>query len=152
MFKDKKFLIIVVSVVLIALVALFAVSNYQREDTSEDISTFQECVDAGYPVMESYPEQCLTPEGLLFVREIEEDETENGDGLVDEESDEFYGSSTNYPCEVDEDCFASGCNNEICQSTQEDEMMSACLFPEQPLPQDLEYSCGCFEGECRWGK
>lgn len=37
---------------------------------SEEITTFEECRDAGYPIMESYPEQCRTPDGRNFVREI----------------------------------------------------------------------------------
>jgi hypothetical protein len=31
------------------------------------VQNFQECVDAGYPVMETYPEQCRTPDGRTFV-------------------------------------------------------------------------------------
>ncbi len=38
------------------------------------ITTFEECKNAGYPIMESYPEQCRTPEGQLFVRKIEKEE------------------------------------------------------------------------------
>lgn len=35
-----------------------------------EITSFEECAAAGYPVMESYPEQCRTPDGRNFVREI----------------------------------------------------------------------------------
>ena len=38
------------------------------------INSFEECAVAGYPIMESYPEQCRTPDGRLFVREIEDSE------------------------------------------------------------------------------
>lgn len=31
------------------------------------VSNFQDCVDASYPVMESYPRQCMTPDGRNFV-------------------------------------------------------------------------------------
>lgn len=34
------------------------------------IRTFEECAAAGYPIAESYPEQCRTPDGRLFVRNI----------------------------------------------------------------------------------
>ena len=33
-----------------------------------DIATFEECVAAGYPVMEIYPEQCRVPGGVTFTR------------------------------------------------------------------------------------
>jgi hypothetical protein len=35
------------------------------------IRNFEDCAAAGYPVMESYPEQCRTPDGRLFVRVID---------------------------------------------------------------------------------
>lgn len=38
---------------------------------SQIIGNFNECIGAGYPVMESYPRQCRTPEGQLFIEEIE---------------------------------------------------------------------------------
>lgn len=31
------------------------------------INSFRDCADAGFPIMESYPEQCRTDDGLLFV-------------------------------------------------------------------------------------
>ncbi len=34
------------------------------------ISNFVECVAAGNPILESYPEQCRTAEGFLFTNEI----------------------------------------------------------------------------------
>ncbi len=37
------------------------------------INSFEECKNAGYPIMEIYPEQCRTPDGELFVRVIEEE-------------------------------------------------------------------------------
>lgn len=36
------------------------------------INSFEECAAAGYPVMESYPRQCRTPDGRTFVEELDE--------------------------------------------------------------------------------
>lgn len=44
------------------------------EPITSTITTFDECKNAGYPIMESYPEQCRTPEGKLFVREIKKED------------------------------------------------------------------------------
>jgi hypothetical protein len=33
---------------------------------NEDINSFDDCVAAGYPVAESYPEQCFTDDGKSF--------------------------------------------------------------------------------------
>jgi len=42
------------------------------------VTNFEECQDAGYPIMETYPEQCRTPEGDVFVRIIDDiDDTAN---------------------------------------------------------------------------
>ena len=35
----------------------------------ESISTFEACVEAGYPVMESYPARCLTPDGRTLTQD-----------------------------------------------------------------------------------
>lgn len=34
------------------------------------VNSFEECAAAGYPVMESYPRQCRTPDGRTFVEDI----------------------------------------------------------------------------------
>ncbi len=36
------------------------------------ISTFEECVAAGNPVMESYPAQCRTSDGRIFISRKEQ--------------------------------------------------------------------------------
>lgn len=42
------------------------------------ITNFEECVAAGNPVMESYPEQCRTQDGQLFVNEAQVMDGEQG--------------------------------------------------------------------------
>ena len=39
------------------------------------VLSFEDCAAAGYPVMESYPRQCRTPDGRLYVEEIPENIT-----------------------------------------------------------------------------
>lgn len=34
------------------------------------IQSFEDCASAGYPVMESFPSQCMTPDGKSFVQEV----------------------------------------------------------------------------------
>lgn len=57
------------------------------EEPGADISSFEECAAAGYPVMESYPRQCRTPDGRTFVEEIDEPvkppETEVPDEVIE---------------------------------------------------------------------
>lgn len=68
----------------IAIVAFFAViagivilfsTNLEKESVNpEEINSFEECVSAGYPVMESYPRQCKTSEGKTFIEDIQLDQ------------------------------------------------------------------------------
>ncbi len=37
---------------------------------AQTINNFDECVGAGYPILESYPRQCETPDGRMFVEDI----------------------------------------------------------------------------------
>jgi hypothetical protein len=36
----------------------------------DGIDSFEDCARAGYPIAESYPEQCFTPDGRSFTRSI----------------------------------------------------------------------------------
>lgn len=54
---------------IIVLVGLLVFWNYQGTE-KPTISNFNECLEAGYPVMESYPRQCRTPDDQIFVEDI----------------------------------------------------------------------------------
>lgn len=43
---------------------------------SNQINSFKECQEAGYPVTKSYPSSCSTPEGKRFTQELSEEEQE----------------------------------------------------------------------------
>lgn len=49
---------------------LLALASCSGSAAKEQISSFEECIAAGNPVMESYPEQCRTQDGRFFVRNI----------------------------------------------------------------------------------
>lgn len=67
---NKKFIwIIAVIIILISASAYFVLSG-QRSSPPQTITNFKECVQAGYPIAESYPAQCFTPDGRGFVEEI----------------------------------------------------------------------------------
>jgi hypothetical protein len=50
----------------------FLVFSYFKIEKTKSITSFEECVEAGYPVIESYPEKCSVPDGLTFTRQIDE--------------------------------------------------------------------------------
>ena len=69
---NKRYILIVVIIVILGASAYFMLGQ-KGSVPSQTIATFEECVQAGYPVGESYPRQCWTPDGRHFVEEIEQD-------------------------------------------------------------------------------
>ncbi|MBU2564476.1 hypothetical protein KKA23_02770 [Patescibacteria group bacterium] len=66
---SKKFLIFIPIVIVIGIVVYFTV--FQPDEVlTPSINSFEECVSADYPVMESYPRQCKTPDGRSFTEDI----------------------------------------------------------------------------------
>lgn len=39
-------------------------------NATTNITSFEDCQKAGYPILESYPEQCKTPDGQTFTQDI----------------------------------------------------------------------------------
>ncbi len=66
--KNRNVLLAVLGVVLIIGVIVALRAN----DSSGEISSFTECVQAGNPVMESHPRQCQTEDGRVFVEDVED--------------------------------------------------------------------------------
>jgi hypothetical protein len=57
----------------------------ETEDDSDDvIEDFEDCVEAGYPVMESYPEQCMTDDGTVFTNTDDDDSDVDDDRYEDD--------------------------------------------------------------------
>jgi len=70
-------------------------------DESDDIiEDFEDCVEAGYPVMESFPEQCMTDDGQTFTNtdddsDVDDDRHEDDDFELDDLLDRY--------CELDDE-------------------------------------------------
>ncbi len=79
--SNKNIIIISVAVVVL-LVAYFVFALSSKKDTVPVISNFEECVVAGNPIMETYPEQCVTEDGRVFVRKIDDSETSQIDDSI----------------------------------------------------------------------
>lgn len=65
----KNIIVVVVCLVLFALV--WAWWQAFKIASVVNVATYEECVDAGYPILESYPMQCKTPDGRTFVSPVE---------------------------------------------------------------------------------
>lgn len=51
---------------------LLALSQTAKEQRMLSIQSYDDCAKAGYPIMESYPSQCRTSDGRLFVNPNEQ--------------------------------------------------------------------------------
>ena len=68
--RTRLIIIPILAITLVVAIGYILLSAGKNEPPV--VSSFEECVAAGNPVMESYPEQCRTPDGLSFTRQIPE--------------------------------------------------------------------------------
>lgn len=99
------------------------------------ITNYEECVNAGFPIMESYPEQCATPDGRTFTRELEA----------------FCGWSTNATCTNNSECVIGGCSSQVCQGAGE-QISTTCEYKECYNHIISGYECICVGNKCEWNK
>lgn len=77
---DRKTLTAVILILLIIAV-IIGIASYNfslnqlpqtGDNINQSITDFDSCAAAGYPILESYPPQCKTPDGRSFVQEVTE--------------------------------------------------------------------------------
>src|SRR3989344_8915797 len=127
----KTVLFGVAVVLVIAVGFLFAFKTLENNGETLSITNFDECAAAGYPIMESYPEQCMTPDGRNFVNERQT--------LSPEEGMTFNG------------CAVAGCSGTLCVSADEvGDIFTTCEYrPEYVCYK--EASCEPQpDGKCGW--
>lgn len=61
---------LIYGVLFLFLVAAGVVLYWRANKPKKEITTFEECVAAGYGILESYPPQCIVPAGPVFTQEI----------------------------------------------------------------------------------
>lgn len=127
-------LALAMALVIIGMIVYGLAPRMSASVPSPMITNFDECVAAGNPVMESYPEQCRTADGRLFVN-ANQSETfpAQGEGMV------VNG------------CAVAGCSQQLCVSADEAaNMVTTCEYR-------AEYACyreaSCepqSDGKCGW--
>ena len=63
---------------------------------------------------------------------------------------DFCGISTFGKCKTDSDCITTGCSNEVCQSKDEDLIITTCNYDSCKNSTSFNLSCGCVNGQCVW--
>ncbi len=69
---NKKIIWIIGVTAILGGVGIYFALNRQPSPLSDKITNFKECARAGYPVGESHPRQCWTPDDKHFIEEIEQ--------------------------------------------------------------------------------
>ena len=63
---NKKFILIIAILVILGGAGVYLAINWEESSLSQRVTNFEECAKAGYPVGESHPRQCWTPDGRHF--------------------------------------------------------------------------------------
>jgi len=68
----RKFILIGTLLLIIIILAggWFDLSYKNSQEPGVSVNNFEECIAKGYPVLESYPRQCRTPDGKTFIEDI----------------------------------------------------------------------------------
>lgn len=79
--KNKFFILFVFISFLLAFLigGIILGQNYSDQKKIKLINDFETCATAGYPITQSYPATCKTPDGRSFTQELTEEEKENLD-------------------------------------------------------------------------
>jgi eight-cysteine-cluster-containing protein len=124
-------LLVLACVLAILALVLLKVAPRINPMPQQIVATFEECAAAGNPVMESYPRQCRSADGRLFVEEIANAAT-----------------STSVTAQG---CAVAGCSGQLCVSADEAAtIVTTCEYR-------AEYGCyrGALcepqaDGKCGW--
>ena len=121
---NKSLLIFIVLVIVVIIVILFFVSNDSQYGLrgEEESEGEGELGEVGEPGL--YP--------------------------ASEDLGGFCGESTKGSCNTDEDCVSAGCSGQICQSIDEESLITTCEFLECYNQEFYGVSCGCVNNKCQW--
>src|SRR3989344_7366167 len=124
---NKPIILSLIAIVFLAAIGLYVFNSSQTVTDNPPITNFEECAEAGYAVMESYPRQCRSGSGELFVEDISDS------------NPEVVGTGG---------CYVGGCSSQIC--SEDKDAVSTCEYKE-------EYACykaaKCerqTSGQCGW--
>lgn len=140
---NLKILGLIGAVFIIGTIAIVLLRNSEQVDVAV-ISNFQECAAAGYPIMESYPEQCATPDGRTFINESQMPPSDSPGATGG-------GNSAGIEPIAANGCVVAGCSMQLCVAEGEAaNIVSTCEYR-------AEYACykeaSCepqANGTCGW--
>ena len=67
-------------------------------------------------------------------------------------TESFCGSSTYGSCNSDSDCISGGCSGQVCQSKNEEGVITNCAYRDCYSAEKYGLSCKCSDSKCQWSK
>jgi len=65
---------------------------------------------------------------------------------------DFCGWSTNGNCASNSDCITGGCSGQVCQSKNEEGVITTCEFRDCYVAENYGLECKCQDSKCQWLK
>lgn len=72
--REERNLAIIIVLILIILIIITFIFIFNNKLIVSNVRDFESCKNAGYPILESFPRQCKTPDGKTFIEEIKIDD------------------------------------------------------------------------------
>jgi len=134
--KSSTLFLIALGLAIVAGLLLFVSSYGKNMRAALAVGSYEQCAAAGYPILETYPTQCRTPDGRTFVN------TKEQVTPIAPPSDS--GTTTSGGCIV------GGCSQELCTDASDGPAISPCIY-------QAEFACykgaTCerqASGQCGW--
>ncbi|KKQ37831.1 MAG: hypothetical protein US53_C0008G0022 [Candidatus Woesebacteria bacterium GW2011_GWA1_37_7] len=126
------FKMILTLILLLLTFSLSVIIAYQKEVRNKPKPTnFSECVlSKGSIIKESYPKVCITKDGDQFIESLPKEDR----SLLESEIKLREVKASTESATVKQGCKVGGCNNEICMSELDKEVVSICIYKP-------EYEC-----------
>jgi hypothetical protein len=115
--------------------------SYPAYYQTATVSSYNDCVSAGYPVMQTYPQQCRTPSGQVFTQNI----TTTTTTYTQPQTQVIYTTPTTNTGA----CYVGGCSQELC--SDQPNAVSSCVYSPQTACFKQNSMCTRqANGQCGW--
>ena len=131
--NNKSLIISFIVIIVLAGIGFYLLKSPRAPETPEaptgdysDITSFRDCVDAGFSVTQSLPHQCKTPDGRIFVEGVDNPTAAKATG----------------------GCYIGGCSSQIC--SDQPDVVTSCEYKSEYTCYQTAVCERQVEGGCGW--